>query len=41
MKESEKKMNKAVEALERDLAQIRAGRANPAILDKITVERCV
>ena len=38
MKESEKKMNKAVEALERDLAQIRAGRANPAILDKITVE---
>lgn len=38
MKESEKKMNKAIEALERDLSQIRAGRANPAILDKVTVE---
>lgn len=38
MKDAEKKMNKAVEALERDLAQIRAGRANPAILDRVTVE---
>ncbi len=38
MKESENKMKKAVNALERDLSQIRAGRANPAILDKVTVE---
>ena len=38
MKDAEKKMKKAIEALERDLAQIRAGRANPAILDRVTVE---
>ena len=38
MQEAEKRMNKAIEALERDLSQIRAGRANPAILDKVTVE---
>ncbi len=31
-------MNKTVAALEKDLASIRAGRANPAILDKVTVE---
>ena len=38
MKESENKMKKAVDALERNLSQIRAGRANPAILDRVTVE---
>ena len=38
MQESERRMGKAIEALERDLSRIRAGRANPAILDKITVE---
>lgn len=38
MQESERRMGKAVEALERDLSRIRAGRANPAILDKVTVE---
>ena len=38
MQEAEKRMGKAIEALERDLSQIRAGRANPAILDKVTVE---
>lgn len=38
MKNAESKMNKAVASLESDLASIRAGRANPAILDKITVE---
>lgn len=38
MKNAEKKMNRAVEVLESDLASIRAGRANPAILDKVTVE---
>ncbi|HIV85584.1 MAG TPA: ribosome recycling factor [Candidatus Monoglobus merdigallinarum] len=38
MKDSERKMRKAIDALERDLNQIRAGRANPAILDRVTVE---
>ncbi len=31
-------MEKAISALENDLKAIRAGRANPAVLDKITVE---
>ena len=38
MKNAEMKMDKAVAALNTDFAAIRAGRANPAILDKITVE---
>ncbi len=38
MKNAEMKMDKAVAALNNDFAAIRAGRANPAILDKITVE---
>lgn len=38
MKDAEKKMQKAVDALNRDLSQIRAGRANPAILDRVMVE---
>lgn len=38
MKEAEKKMKKAIEALDRNLSQIRAGRANPAFLDRVTVE---
>lgn len=32
------KMNKAITAMENDFAGIRAGRANPAILDRITVD---
>lgn len=32
------KMDKAVSAMESDFAGIRAGRANPAILDKVTVD---
>ena len=36
--EFETKMNKTVSVLEADLATLRAGRANPAILDKCTVE---
>ena len=32
------KMDKAITALENDYAAIRAGRANPAVLDKITVD---
>lgn len=32
------KMDKAIGAMENDFAGIRAGRANPAILDKVTVD---
>ena len=38
MKNAEQRMEKAISALESDLSAIRAGRANPAILDKISVE---
>lgn len=38
MKSAEERMEKAVQALKRDLASVRAGRATPAMLDKITVE---
>jgi ribosome recycling factor len=38
LKLTEEKMNKAIEALRRELATLRAGRANPAILDKIQVD---
>ncbi len=38
MQNTEAKMNKAIDSLINDFASIRAGRANPAILDKITVE---
>ncbi len=38
MKNAETKMDKALTALGNDFAAIRAGRANPAILDKVTVE---
>lgn len=34
----EAKMKKTISVLNSDLASIRAGRANPAILDKVTVE---
>ena len=34
----EEKMNKTISVLEENLAEIRAGRANPAILNKIKVE---
>lgn len=32
------KMTKTIEVLTRDLAAIRAGRANPAVLDRITID---
>ncbi|MCC3357441.1 ribosome recycling factor [Bacillus sp. REN16] len=32
------KMSKAVQALSRELATVRAGRANPAILDKVSLD---
>ncbi len=38
MQNAENKMKKAIASLENDLAAVRAGRANPAVLDKITVE---
>lgn len=37
-KETESKMEKSIIALESDFAAIRAGRANPAILDKVVVD---
>lgn len=37
-KEAEERMEKAVAALKRDLSTLRAGRATPALLDKITVD---
>lgn len=37
-KELEQKMQKTISVLKEDLAAIRAGRANPALLDKISVE---
>lgn len=38
MKEFEEKMSKSVESLKEDYTTIRAGRANPHILDKIKVD---
>jgi len=35
---SEEKMTKSIAVLEKDLATLKAGRANPQILDRITVE---
>lgn len=35
---AEEKMNKTINALVNEYASIRAGRANPAILDKVTVD---
>ncbi|WP_166237911.1 ribosome recycling factor [Paenibacillus turpanensis] len=37
-KNAEERMDKAIAALKRDLATLRAGRANPALLDRIQVE---
>ena len=37
-KEFEERMNKAVQSFDHELSTIRAGRANPAILDKVTVD---
>lgn len=38
MQDATSKMKKTISVLESDLASIRAGRANPAILDKVTVD---
>ena len=37
MKDTEAKMQKTIARLDKDLAAIRAGRANPAVLDKVSV----
>ncbi|MBO8162488.1 MAG: ribosome recycling factor [Brevibacillus sp.] len=38
LKDMEERMSKAVATLKKDLAALRAGRANPALLDKVTVD---
>ena len=38
IKTAGEKMEKTIAILEKDLATLRAGRANPQILDKITVD---
>ena len=38
LKKAEEKMQKSVSVLEGELASVRAGRANPAILDKVQVD---
>lgn len=38
LREAEEKMKKTVEVLRKDLGTVRAGRANPAMLEKITVD---
>ncbi|WP_066173094.1 ribosome recycling factor [Bacillus marinisedimentorum] len=38
IKQAAERMDKAVQAYDRELATVRAGRANPALLDKVQVE---
>ena len=38
LREAEEKMHRTVDVLKKDLASLRAGRANPALLDKIQVD---
>ncbi|HZK54172.1 MAG TPA: ribosome recycling factor [Desulfosporosinus sp.] len=38
IRDAEERMNKGVDALRREYASIRAGRANPSVLDKVMVE---
>lgn len=38
MNKLNEKMNKTINVLEGDLAAVRAGRANPAVLDRVTVD---
>lgn len=38
LKDMEDRMNKAIATLKKDLASLRAGRANPAMLDKVVVD---
>ena len=38
MKKTEEKMQKTLGSLDKEFAAIRAGRANPAVLDKLSVD---
>ena len=38
LEKADSKMNKTVEALGKELGSIRAGRANPGVLDKVSVD---
>jgi ribosome recycling factor len=38
LKETEQKMNQTLEATRHDFAGVRTGRANPALLDRVTIE---
>ena len=38
IKNTEEKMSKSVDALEREYKSIRAGRANASVLDRVTVD---
>jgi len=38
LNDSKTKMDKSIDSLMSDFSQLKAGRANPAVLDKITVE---
>lgn len=38
LKEAEEKMEKAISALKRELSTVRAGRATPAILDRVSID---
>ncbi|MFM1650848.1 ribosome recycling factor [Brevibacillus sp. B_LB10_24] len=38
LKNAEERMSKAIATLKKDLASLRAGRANPALLDKVVVD---
>ncbi|NPC92604.1 ribosome recycling factor [Bacillus sp. WMMC1349] len=38
MNETKERMEKAIHAYQRELATVRAGRANPSLFDKVTVE---
>lgn len=38
IKAGEERMKKAIDALKRELASLRAGRANPSLLEKVTVD---
>ncbi len=37
IKNTKEKMNKAIQAFKRELSTVRAGRANPSLLDRVTV----
>ena len=36
LKDADRKMGKTIESLKRELASMKAGRANPAILDRLS-----